>query len=216
MKETLLLILATSITGCATSIPTTSSLSEAVIISTMPNSAKTFSYAFESAITNGMIKPCQKGTREIQKGHPGYMHSEPSTFERMLADYMTMKFVSAKPGEPKMVIRLNDFWIEQYSTDSAGRQFLVAMGGGEINMMVEAHLDISFELPNGEIRKVRVSGDSGHVSGIGTGTETSRVYRGRDSIEFRLAEAISSANNKAISALNSFIDSSSLLSASRP
>ncbi|MFZ3072260.1 MAG: hypothetical protein WA162_03345, partial [Thermodesulfobacteriota bacterium] len=85
-----------------------------------------------------------------------------------------------------------------------------ALGGGEINMMVVAHLDLIFEISESgkepKIKNVHVTADSSHVAGIGTSTTTSNIYRGKESIEYRVADAINAANNKAIAMINQFIE----------
>ncbi len=202
------------LSACASSIPTTTKMSDAIMMGIKTSPTKTVGYEYKSNVQDGTIKPCNKDTRDVQGGHPGYMHTESTTLDKMLRDYLSMKFTSVDPSsDPKIKVTLKDFWIEQYSTDSTGKQWLVALGGGEINILVVANLDLVYEFSKGGApvtKVVRVSGDSTHVAGMGTGTSTSNIHRGNQSIEFRVADAVNAANNKALAILNQFIESNQL------
>ncbi|MFH1235805.1 MAG: hypothetical protein V1685_02600 [Parcubacteria group bacterium] len=212
LRKTITLIgSALLLSACASSIPTTTKMSDAIMMGIKTSPAKAVGYEYKSNIQDGVIKPCNKDTRDVQGSHPGYMHTESTTLDKMIRDYMSMKFSSMDSvSDPKIKVTLKDFWLEQYSTDSKGRQWLVALGGGELNIMVVANLDLVYEISKGGAsvtKAVRVSGDSAHAAGIGTGTSTSNIYRGNQSIEFRVADAMNAANNKAIAMLNQFIES---------
>ncbi len=204
------------LTGCVSSIsiPTTTRMSDAIMMGINTSPKQTVAFYYASQIQNGMIKPCNRGTREVQSSHPGYTHNENASLERMLRDYVSMKFTNLDDSsDTKIKVTLRDFWLEQYSTDSAGKIWLAALGGGEINVMVVANLDLVYEIFRGGqpvTKVVLVSGDSAHVAGIGTGTSTSYIHRGRESIEFRVAEAMNVANNKAIAMLNHFLEANEL------
>lgn len=210
----LVLIVFSFMFGCASTIPMTAKMSDTVMMGIKNNSSTSSAFEFQSNITDGIIKPCGKDNREPQSGHPGYSHTENATFEKMLKDYIGMKFVAIdNSSDTKLKVMIRDFWIEQYSPDSAGSQFLAVMGGGEINMVVVANLDVVYILTdNGKTvsKNIKVSSDSTHVSGIGTGTSTSRIHRGSDSIEYRVVEAINGVNSKAIIMLNQFLESNKL------
>ena len=216
MRKTLITIIGSTLllSACASSIPTTTKMSDAVMMGIKTSLTKIVGYEYKSNIQDGTIKPCAKDTRDVLGSHPGYMHTESTTLDKMLRDYLLMKFTSVDPvSDPEIKVTLKDFWLEQYSTDSAGKQWLVALGGGERNIMVVANLDLVYEISKGGTsvtKVVRVSGDSAHVAGIGTGTSTSNIHRGNQSIEFRVADAINAANNKAIIMLNQFIEANQL------
>jgi len=214
-KTVILIGSAILLSACvATSIPTTTKVSDTIMMGVKTSLAKAVSYEYKANIEDGTIKPCDKDTRNEQASHPGYMHTEGATLDKMLRDYMAMKFSNVdSTSDPKIKVTLKDFWLEQYSTDSTGKQWLVALGGGEINIMVVAHLDMVFEISKAGAsvtKTIRVSGDSAHVTGIGTGTSTSNIDRGNQNIEFRVADAINAANNKAIIMLNQFFESNQL------
>lgn len=216
MRMTMLTLFGSALflSACASSIPTTTKMSDAIMMGIKTSPTKTVAYEYKSNVQDGTIKPCNKDTRDIQGGHPGYIHTESTTLDKMLRDYFAMKFTSIDPAsDPKIKVTLRDFWLEQYSTDSTGKKWLVAFGGGELNIMVVANLDLVYELSKGGAsvtKVVRVSGDSAHVAGIGTGTSTSNYNRGNQSIEFRVADAMNAANNKALAMLNHFIESNQL------
>jgi hypothetical protein len=203
------------ISGCASSgIPMTSKMSDAIMMGIKTSQTKSISYEFKSGVADGTIKPCNKDSREPMQGHPGYTHTETVILNKMIHEYLSMKFYTVdNVSDPKIKVILRDFWIEQYSPDSTGKLWLVALGGGELNVIVVANLKLTYEiLRNGtsSTKTIQVSADTTHVSGIGTHTSTSNIYRGTDSIEFRIAEAINAANNKAIAMLSQFLESNQL------
>lgn len=209
--RTIIIVSAAFISACATAIPTSSRMSEAMMMGIKLGQVKTAAFEFSSAIQDGEIQPVGKDSREVPPMSPTYVHTENSTLDKMLKDYLSMKFSAVDAAAPaKVKVTLKDFWIEQYNTASAGKQFMVAMAGGEMNIAVVAHLTLVFEFSNGGepiTKNVLVESDSTHVQGVGTYTTTSSYHRGRESIEFRVAEAMNGANNKAIALLNQFIDS---------
>ena len=210
-KITIILSAALVFSACATAIPTSSRMSETMMMGIKQGPVKAVAFEYLSAIQDGEIEPVGKDTRETQPMGPTYEHTENSTFNRMLYDYIGMKFPAIDAAAPvKVKVTLNDFWIEQYNTSSTGKQIMVGLIGGEMNVAVVDHLALAFEFSNGRApvtKNVLVESDSTHVQGIGTYTNTSLYNRGRDSIEFRVAEAMNGANNKAIALLNQFIDS---------
>jgi hypothetical protein len=210
----ILIILAIFLSACIvapTPTPTTTKMSDAIMMGIKPSPTKTIMYEYKSNIQDGIIKPCNKDTRDAVTNHAGYMHTESTTLDKMLRDYLSMKFTSVDPtSDTKIKVTLKDFWIEEYSLDSTNKMVWVALAGGEINIIVVANLDLVYEISKGGIpvtKAVRVSGDSTHVQGIGTGTSTSHFYRGKESKEFRVADAINAANNKSLAMLNQFIES---------
>lgn len=211
MYKSALVVVVALLSACATStIPITTRMSDTIMMGIKPSQTNVVAYEFHSGIQDGIIKPCKKDTREVQTSHPGFMHSESASLKKMLSDYATMKFSATDAGaDTKIKVTLEDFWLEQYSPDSGASQFMAVMGGGEINVFVAANLDLSFEVTkagSSTTKKVHISTDNTHVHGIGTGTSTSNIYRGEQSFEYKVAETINAANNKAIVILNQFLE----------
>lgn len=129
-------LIAIIFSGCASNLPMTSSLNDFVMMGTKVNSTENVSFQFESNIADGLIKPLDKDKVKEVSGHPGFNHTESATLGRMLNEYMGNKFANLSPnGKTVIKSTLKDFWIEQYSTDSGGKQVLAALVGGEINMI---------------------------------------------------------------------------------
>lgn len=204
-------ILAALLSACATTIPTSSRMSDTMMMGIKQGPVKAIAFEYNSAIQDGEIQPVGKNSREVPSMSPIYVHTENSTLDKMLKDYMSMKFSVVNAAAPiRVKVMLKDFWIEQYNTESTGKQIMVGLAGGEMNIAIIAHLTLAFEFSNGGepvTKNVLVESDSTHVQGIGTYTNTSLYHRGRESIEFRVAEAMNGANNKAIALLNQFLDS---------
>jgi len=201
------------LSACASSVPNTSRLSDEIMMG-IKSSSDVVDFQYTSKVVDGEIKPSTKGSREVQSSHPGYTHNESASLNKMMGEFASMKFNSLSSGSDiKIKVLLNDFWIEQYSTDSTGQMWLAALGGGEIHMMIVANIDLVFEIiKNGQVtrKKIHISSESTHVSGIGTGTSTSNLYRGSNSIEYSVADAMNAVNNKAIIMLNHFLASNQI------
>ncbi|MDQ6996254.1 MAG: hypothetical protein Q9M82_02195 [Mariprofundus sp.] len=212
-KQIVLIGLVALLSACASSVPSTSRLSDDIMMG-IKASSDVVDFQFNSNVMDGEIKPSAKGSREVQGSHPGYTHNESTSLNKMMGEFASMKFNSlSSDSNIKIKVLLNDFWIEQYSTDSTGQMWLAALGGGEIHIMIVAHLGIAFEIiKDGKVnrKKLHISSESIHVSGMGTGTSTSNIYRGSESIEFRVADAMNAVNNKAIIMLNHFLASNQM------
>jgi hypothetical protein len=203
------------ISGCmASTIPSTSKMNDAVMMGIKTSPIKTVAYEYNSQVPDGLLKPCAKDSRDIKTSHQGYSHNQSVTLDKMVRDYVAMKFTGVDAAsDTRVKVILKDFWLEEYSPDSGGKQFFAVMAGGEINMTVVANMDLTFEVEKAGVpasKVVRISADSSHVSGFGTRTSTSNVNRGSDSIQYRVADAINSANNKALIMLNQFLESNQI------
>jgi len=53
---------------------------------------------------------------------------------------------------------------------------------------------------------ISTSSEDSYVQGIGTGTSTSNIYRGKESLEYIHARNINKANNKIIMMINSYLE----------
>jgi len=198
------------LSGCATNLPMTSTLNDFVMMGTKVNTSENVSFIYESNVVDGLIKPFDRDKVKEVAGHPGFNHTESSTLGRMLNEFMGNKFSNLSPnGETTIKAVLQDFWIEQYSTDSGGKQVLAVLAGGEINMICVAKVKVLLIVNrNGEelTKIITVTSEDTYVSGIGTGTSTSNIYRGKDSIEHTHARNLNKANNKVIMMINSYFE----------
>ena len=196
--------------GCATSLPMKSSINDFVMMSTKTNSKANVKFDYDSQVADGLIKPFKKDKIKVISGHFGFNHTESATLGRMMKEYMGNKFMNINDaGDTSIKATLKDFWLEQYSTDSTGMQLLVAFGGGETNIICVTKVKVLLTINhNGEeyTKMISVSSEANHVSGMGTGTNTSNLYRGKESIQHVHANNINKANNKVVMMMNSYFD----------
>jgi hypothetical protein len=178
----------------------TSNVNDFVMLGADTNTLHHVAFEYESQISDGLIKPCRKD-RGPEYGS-SYAHTECTTLERMLKEYMSNKFFKMGPdGDTKIKVTLTDFWIEQYVTDSTGKAVLASMFGGEVNSVCVAKVKVlvAVKLGGVDYNKIIVgSAEETHVSSFGTGTKTSYLYRGKESIEHIHAKNINDANNKVL------------------
>jgi len=195
---------------CATNLPMTSSLNDFVMMGTKVNSTEKVNFTYESKIIDCLIKPYNKDKEGEITSHPGFNQTESSTLGRMLNEYFGNKFTQLNQGgDSEIKVVLQDFWIEQYSTDSQGQQLLAAFVGGEINTMCIAKVKVLLIVTKNSEESTKIistSSEDSYVQGIGTGTSTSNIYRGKESLEYIHARNINKANNKIIMMINSYLE----------
>jgi hypothetical protein len=198
------------ISGCATNIPMTSTLNDFVMMGTKTNGSEKVSFSYESNVVDGLIKPFEKDKVKEVSGHPGFNHTESSTLGRILNEYMENKFSNLDPnGQTTVRLILKEFWLEQYSTDSNGKQFVAAMFGGETNIKCAAKVKAILIVNRNDkelIKNINITSEDFYVSGIGTGTSTSNIYRGKNSLAYTHANNINKANNKVVMMVNSYFE----------
>ena len=202
-------------TGCATtqSIPMTSDINDFVMMKTETHTERPVAFEFKSNVSDGIIYPCGKD-KGPQNTHISYQHTECATLERMLRDFMSMRYANVSPdADTRITVTLTDFWIEQYSTTSTGKAVWVAFAGGEISSVLVARVRVllTVSTEEGESSKaIFGSSEDNFVSGIGTGTKTSYIHRGKDSAEFVHAKNINKANNKVLMMIDSYLEQKGL------
>lgn len=197
------------ITGCATSLPMTSSVNDFVMMGTKTNSKESIKYTFTSSVKDGEIKAKNKD------GSPNsglaFTHTETSVLTRMLKEYMESKFtnISQTDSDVSVEIALTKFDLSHYSADSGGKQFATSMFGGETSFLLGAKVIGNIIVnKNGEKleKKLVASAEDTFVNGVGTGTSSSNLYKGKDSINHTHARNINKANNKFLMQVNSFLE----------
>jgi hypothetical protein len=128
----------------------------------------------------------------------------------MFREYLSYKFTKLTDGaETRIRLKLKDFWVEQYATDGTGKQVLVALVGGEINNLCVAKVKAEVRLEKDAeeyIKNISAYADGNYVQGVGTGTASSSIYRGSESIEYVHAKNINNAFNKLIMQVNGFLE----------
>ncbi len=202
------------ISACAIQIPTNIRLNDTLMLDTESNVKDQVNIEFISNIQDGIFPQCKQNTKEPDGNYQGLMIEEKTAFEKMLNEYLGMKFSNVdNNSNTKITIQLKDFWVNGYSTDSAAKQTLVVLGGGELNYVFIANLEVYVKIikDNKTIEKtIKATGENLSVTGIGTGTETSYIYKGKRGGNYTNSDAINIANNKAIMMINKFIEANQL------
>lgn len=198
------------IIGCVSNLPMTSSVNDFVMMGTKTNMSESVSFQYVSNIQDGLIKPYDRDKSKLVPGHLGFNHTESATLGRMLNEYMGNKFTNLSPdGETTIKATLQDFWIEEYSTDTGAQQALAAFAGGEINRLCVARIKVLLTINRGgeeTSKMISVTSEDNYVTGFGTGTSTSLVHRGKDSLEHTHARNLNKANNKVLMMINSYFE----------
>jgi len=196
------------LTGCVPKmIPMRASLSETVIANTV-TSREPVSFVFSSAVSDGVVQLANRGQNS---GDPGYSHTEATTFRKMIQEYAQSRFLSISTESPvRVIVCLDDFSIDQNSSSGGGEMAMTALFGGEINWVFTATVRATTTVVKDGKTYVKThvaNVDGSHVSGIGTGTESSRIYRGQNATEYVHSSNIQEANNKIILQIDTFLDS---------
>jgi len=197
--------------GCATSTVTTpASLSDAVYYSSDPV-AKTVNIAFSSAVADTSIRPLyfKKNGEQIQGTGDQWEVNHVNSVDQMFREFISSVF--AGPGDDVQVeLRLLEVDIRSENQDSGGRQFMVAMAGGELTSIKSVRQRAQITLHyNGEKHDKLLVGtaSTSDVDGLGTGTETSNFYRGQQSDEMIYGRLLNDSSNKLVLQASQFIRS---------
>ena len=196
--------------GCATNLPMSSTLNDFVMMGTKTNSTDNVSYTYKTNIVDGLIKPYERDKTKELGGHPGFNHTQSSTLNRMINEYIGNKFSKLSDnGGVTITLELKDFWLEQYPVDSGGKIAMAALIGGEVNIMCLAKVKVLLTINKDgqEFTKI-INGTSEdtYIAGYGTGTSTSNLYQGKNSLENTHANNINKANNKVVMLMNSYFE----------
>lgn len=193
--------------SCASTIPLTSNINDFVMMGIKTNTNEKVDFTYSSKVQDGKVHAYTKDKAEEVSGS-GYNLSESSSLKSMLNEYMSNKFTNLGPGDStKINVSLEDFYIEQYTEESTGAQVVTALFGGETNYTLVAKVKVLLTINrNGKEFSKIITGTSEdkYVQGIGTGTSTSNLYRGNDSLENIHAKNINKANNKVLMLLNAY------------
>lgn len=162
----------------------------------------------------GVIKPYKKDKIAIIASHLGYKFAPENIFNSMFKEFMTNKYTSINQANPnqKIEVTLKDFWIEYFTDQSGGSQFAVAMIGGEINYTIKAKANVLVKVvKNGEefSKNIISSAEDLFVTGVGTGTSSSNIYKGNNSAQAKVGYVTNSVFNKVIMMTNKFLDNPS-------
>ena len=202
--------------GCATTsdLPMTADIDDYVILGTDTNVLQKVDFEYESKISDGIIKPCEKDRGPEQGKHPGYFHTESTTLERMLNEYMRHKFFHMNPdAKIRIKVTLTDFWIEQYLTDSSGKVVESATLGDEVTSVCSAKVKVLVIINRKGVDYSKTlvgSADDTYVSSFGTEAQKSYRYKGKESVEHTHAKNINQANNKVLVLMNRYFENMDL------
>ena len=202
--------------GCATTsnLPMEASIDDYVMLGTDTNILQKVAFEYESKIADGMIKPCEKDRGPEQGGHPGYFHTESTTLERMLNDYMSRKFFHINPdAKIRIKVTLTDFWIEQYLADTTGKVVESASSGVDVTSVCSAKVKVLVTINRSGVDYSKIlvgSAEETYVSGFGTEAQRSYRYKGKEPVEHTHAKNINQANNKVLVLMNRYFENMDL------
>ena len=198
MKKYILLVtILAIISGCATSIPSTSSVNDFLLMSTKTNSTTEVYVSYISMILDGQIKPFKKG----KSGSTAYTysHNMSSSLGNMVNEWSMMKFAKQSPTAVTTIeIIIFDFWLEQFSPESGGEQFAKAMLGIQSNQQCVAKIKGRVIINHdGKTEEKIISATAEEVI---TYSDAAKAH-GRN---------INSVSNKVLMAVNSFLETNNL------
>lgn len=192
------------LTSCATPIPTTRSMNDFVMLSMKTNTKKQINFTFSSVPTDGQIKVNQEGKNYGNT----YSHTIPSTVKNMLSEYMSYRFSTSSPDKINMNITLKDIQISYRPLDSGGQQVMAVLFGGELSYIYTTKMvfEVGLVVDGKDLsRTFMVSSEDTQIQGIGTGTATSNIYKGKNSVQSLIGKSVDQSNNKFLMLLNNYL-----------
>lgn len=200
------------VVGCAAPTPVAikSSLNDFVANGVRTNSKDTIEYSFSSDLKDTVYMPYGKDKTKSQDNFAGNIIPERSSFEKMSKNYFEVKFSNIQSPSPKKIaIKLDDFYFEQFNTNTGGQVAAAALVGGELTNVIRVYLKSKVTITNDSATNSKVissSAEENYIVGIGTGTSTSNIYKGENGPDFKLAKAVDDANNKAIMFIGKYLE----------
>jgi hypothetical protein len=205
--------------NCATNVPISTSLNDFAMMG-INSSEIPISFIVNNNlkpqpnVEAGVIKPYDKDKKSIRTDMFGYKLAPQNVFKTMFSEFISNKYTNITSTNPQqnITVNLKDFWIEYYTEEGAGAQFAVAMVGGEVNYTIKAKANVQLLVEtNGKSfeKNIISSAEEIFVYGVGTGTNTSNIYKGENSAEAKVGKATNSVFNKVIMIANKFLDNPS-------
>ena len=185
------LVVALLCVGCAQNIPMKSSINEYVLMNIKTSSQKGIDYTFSSDLVGKKLALYGRNKQEISGN---YICDESGVLNSMLKEYVENKFFEITDTAPiSLSVKLVDFYVEYYSTDSIGSQILQSLLEEDSNYMSSSKLSLILSLTKEGIeinKRITTSADattSGAQNIVGIG------------------DSINQANNKALMLINAFL-----------
>jgi hypothetical protein len=193
-------------TGCTRTISARASLSEGLVASIQPIQAADVSATVSSNVKDGEFPTtAPEGTRADKSGDV-YVLAAATLFKAMGSEFLADKFPNAKADQPKKAaLVLEEVVLQRYSNDSSGSMIMAGLAGGEINWIQSVSVRVTASV-GGVTRTIKGSADDTMVDGIGTGTQSSAIYKGENSQEMKFGRAFTAAINKALALSNAFFE----------
>ena len=180
------LILLLPVLGCSVALPMTSTVNDFVLLGIKANNEQRVDFRYSSEVTDGKIHP--------------FTHTQATTFEVMIHEYMQNKFVHLTPdAETVIEITLAGFVIRAEAIDSVGKQVVSGLFGAKSNYKLTAKVEVHLSV----IR------EEDGVTKTLTGTaESTLTAKSDDNTAFALAHGrnVNNANNKILMLLNAYFE----------
>lgn len=187
-------------TGCTQNIPMKSSINEFVLMNIKTSSQKGVKFNYSSNIYGTTLPLYGKDKKPFNTGGMTYVCDENNTLNSMISEYLQNKFLQIDDNASLGIdIKMDDFYVEYYCTDSGGTQALQAfasgLSGSPMNLTYmctsKVALLITIYKDGNKINK-RLTASSDVMT---SGNQTTEV----------LGNSINQVNNKVLMLLNAFL-----------
>jgi hypothetical protein len=195
----MLLTFGITVIGCVSTLPISSSVNDFVLMGIKTNASENVGFTFQSEIQDGTFVTFGKDKTEPNSmTSSSYNISQNSTFSRMIKSYIGNKFQNISPdGTTKIVISLEDFWLEESSSMSANA---VILGGAPMyNTAVRLKVLVNIVKDGKEdVRVITSSSEDSHTRG--------GRPNWREETDIFVARIVNDANNRALMLINSLFN----------
>jgi len=181
------------IAGCAQNVPMKSSINEFVLMNIKTSSQKGVNFTFSSDLVGTKLPLYGKDMKPFS-GMVSYNADETTTLRTMFNEYLQNKFFEIDPSALVSIdIKLDDFYVEYYTTDSVGTQILQGLAEMPSNYLSSAKLALIIRLNiNGNIIDKRLT------------ASTDVTTSGNQSVN-GIGDSINQVNNKMLMLVNAFL-----------
>jgi hypothetical protein len=184
--------------GCTQNIPMKSSINEYVLMNIKTSSQKGINFTYSSNITNPKLNLVGKNMKPA-KGYGTYNCDENTTLKSMISEYLQNKFFEINGSSPLSIdVKLEDFYVQYYCTDTAGAQILSGLAASLSNSTPTGNY-----LSSSKIALVVTMVKDGQT--FNKRLTASSDYTGSGATVKNIGDSISQANNKVLMLLNAYL-----------
>lgn len=195
LKLLIVAVIALMAVACSQNISIKPSINDNVLMGITTSSHRGLNFTYSSLLPDNKI-PIYRQNKSALTNNRNYTCDQSGTLQRMLNQYLSNKYHElSTDADLKMQVTLTDFYMEHYTTSSAGIQAISILVDDDsiVNYMVSAFVTVEVSLEQDGVKVQR---------SFSASADASTDY---DHEVAAFSDAINQANNRILMLLNAFL-----------